>query len=66
MQIDEMDTEKLTSVYIKIRDALDTKREEHKKELEGLKKQLDLVSAKLLELLQDRTLSLFGLILELL
>jgi len=51
MQIDEMDTEKLTSVYIKIRDALDTKREEHKKELEGLKKQLDLVSAKLLELL---------------
>ena len=54
MQIDEMDTEKLTSVYIKIRDALDAKREEHKKELEGLKKQLDLVSAKLLELLQDQ------------
>jgi hypothetical protein len=54
MSVDSLDTEKLTAVYIKIRDALDAKREQHKQELEDLKKQLDVVSAKLLEVLQEQ------------
>jgi len=49
-----MDTEQLTSVYIKIRDALDEKREQHKEELSELKDQLDLVSNKLLDILQEQ------------
>ena len=49
-----MDTEQLTSVYIKIRDALDEKREQHKEELRELKDQLDLVSNKLLDILQEQ------------
>ena len=46
----DIDAEKLVSVYLKIRDTLDSLREKHKKETQDLKEQLDLVGDKLLTL----------------
>jgi predicted secreted Zn-dependent protease len=51
--VEDMSTEELTSVYIKIRTAIQDKEEQHKQEIEELKEQLDVVANELLQICQD-------------
>jgi predicted secreted Zn-dependent protease len=51
--VEDMSTEELTAVYIKIRTAIQDKEEQHKQEIEELKEQLEVVSSELLQICQD-------------
>jgi len=53
---DSSELEKLVSVYIKIRDAIDARREEHKQEMQNLQEQLETVGTKLLDFCNDQNL----------
>lgn len=46
--------EQLVSVYLKIRDAIEEKEEQHKADVEELKGQLDVVSQQLLTICRDQ------------
>ncbi len=56
METDGMTADKLVSVYRKIRGAIDEKESAHKEEIGELKAQLDLVSAKILEICNEQNL----------
>ena len=44
----KLDLNKMVSVYLKLRDAIEAKEEQHKRELQELKDQFDLVASELL------------------
>jgi hypothetical protein len=56
MELKDVPADKLVAVYRKIRAAMDECEAEHKAEISGLKSQLDLVSAKILEICNEQNL----------
>jgi hypothetical protein len=56
MELKDVPADKLVAVYRKIRAAMDEREAEHKAEISGLKSQLDLVSAKILEICNEQNL----------
>lgn len=56
MELKDVPADKLVAVYRKIRAAIDEREAEHKAEISGLKSQLDLVSAKILEICNEQNL----------
>lgn len=51
--VEDMSTEQLTAIYVKIRDAIRDKEEQHEAEVSKLKEQLDVVANELLQICQD-------------
>lgn len=56
MEDKTLPADKLVAVYRKIRGVIDDKEAEHKAEITELKEQLDMISAKLLEICNDQNL----------
>lgn len=54
MSTTEVSTEALVSVYVKIRNAIERKEEEHKAAVQGLKEQLEMVSDQLLSICSEQ------------
>jgi len=51
--VEDMSTEQLAAVYIKIRTAIEEKEEQHEKEIKVLEEQLEVVANELLQICQD-------------
>jgi urate oxidase len=51
---EDIPTDRLVAIYVKIRTAIQAKEEQHKAELAELKEQFDVVSQKLLEVCNDQ------------
>jgi hypothetical protein len=51
--VEDMSTEQLTAIYVKIRDAIRDKEEQHEAEVGKLKEQLEVVANELLQICQD-------------
>jgi hypothetical protein len=56
MELKDVPADKLVAVYRKIRAAIDEREAAHKEEVGALKSQLDLVSAKILEICNEQNL----------
>lgn len=56
MELKDVPVDTLVSVYRKIRDAVDEREARHKEEIGELKQQLDLVTAKILEICNEQNL----------